>query len=145
MGRLLCLDYGRKRVGLAITDPLGMIASGLETVPENRIREYLKSYLAGGEVECLVVGYPRTLKGEPSEAVRYIDPFLRWFRKEFPAIPVDLYDERFTSKMAERTLIEAGVPKGRRRDKSLVDKVSAALILQSYLDSVRNRKQEPLK
>ncbi len=139
MGRLLCLDYGRKRVGVAVTDPLKIIAGGLETVPTHRIREYLKAYIAGGEVECLVVGYPKTVRNEPSQAVQYIDPFVKWFRKEFPAMPLEFYDERFTSVMAERTLIEAGVPKMARRDKSLVDKVSAALILQSYLDAVKNK------
>ena len=139
MGRLLCLDYGRKRVGVAVTDPLKIIAGGLETVPTHRIREYLKAYIAGGEVECLVVGYPKTVRNKPSQAVQYIDPFVKWFRKEFPAMPLEFYDERFTSVMAERTLIEAGVPKMARRDKSLVDKVSAALILQSYLDAVKNK------
>ena len=139
MGRLLCLDYGRKRVGVAVTDPLKIIAGGLETVPTHRIREYLKAYIAGGEVECLVIGYPKTVRNEPSQAVQYIDPFVKWFRKEFPAMPLEFYDERFTSVMAERTLIEAGVPKMARRDKSLVDKVSAALILQSYLDAVKNK------
>ena len=140
MGRFLCLDYGRKRVGVAVTDPLKIIAGGLETVPTHQIRDYLKAYLAGGDVDRLVVGYPKTVRNQPSEAVQYIDPFLKWFRKEFPATPVDLYDERFTSKMAERSLIEAGVPKMARRDKSLVDKVSAALILQSYMDAASKRK-----
>ena len=132
---MLCLDYGRKRVGVAVTDPLGIIAGGLETVPTHRIREYLKTYLAGDEVERLVVGYPKTLRNEPSEATRYIDPFLRWFREAYPAIPVDLYDERFTSRMAERAMLEAGVPRQARKDKGLVDKISASLILQSYLES----------
>ncbi len=145
MGRLLCLDYGKKRVGVAVTDPLKIIAGGLRTVPTHEIRDYLRSYLAGEEVDCLVVGYPKTIRNEPSEAVRYIDPFIRWFRKEFPGVPVDLYDERFTSRMAERSLIEAGVPKMARRDKSLVDKLSASLILQSYLDASRNREQDPVK
>ncbi len=138
MGRLLCLDYGRKRVGVAVTDPLRIIAGGLETIPTHQIRDYLKSYLSGGEVDRVVVGYPKTVRNEPSEAVRYIDPFLKWFKKEFPAVPLDLYDERFTSRMAERSLIQAGVPKMARRDKSLVDKISAALILQSYLEAINN-------
>jgi putative Holliday junction resolvase len=145
MGRLLCLDYGKKRVGVAVTDTLKIIASGLETIPTHEIREYLKSYIAGEELDGLIVGYPKTLRNEPSEAVRYIDPFLKWFKKEFPAIPVALYDERFTSRMAERSLIESGVPKMARRDKSLVDKISASLILQSYMDAVKNRDQYPLK
>jgi putative Holliday junction resolvase len=140
MGRMLCLDYGRKRVGVAVSDPLGIIAGGLETVPTHRIREFLKTYLAGGEVERLVVGYPKTLRNEPSEATRYIDPFVKWFRRAFPGIPVDLYDERFTSRMAERAMLEAGVPRQARRDRGLVDKISASLILQSYLESKNNER-----
>jgi putative Holliday junction resolvase len=142
MGRVLCLDYGRKRVGIAVTDPLRIIASGLVTVPTHTIRDYLKTYLAGGEVDRVVIGYPKTVRNEPSEAVRYIDPFITWFRKEFPAIPVDLFDERFTSRMAGRSLLEAGVSKSRRKDKSLVDMVSASLILQSYLDADANRRSD---
>jgi len=145
MGRLICLDYGRKRVGIAITDPLRIIASGLETVPTHNIREYLKSYIAREEIDALVIGDPKTVRGEPSEAVQYINPFVKWFNKEFPNIPLVLYDERFTSLIAQRTLIDAGVPKMARRDKSLVDKISASLILQSYMDSVKNIDSDPIK
>jgi len=141
----MCLDYGRKRVGIAVTDPLKIIASGKETVPTHKIKEYLKSYFAGEEIDGFIIGYPKTLKGEPSEAVKYIDPFVQWFRKEFPLIHVVLFDERFTSRMAERSLIEAGVPKMARRDKSLVDKISASLILQSYMDSEKNKEQNQIK
>ncbi len=140
LGRLLCLDYGKKRVGIAVTDPLQMIARGVETVPAHDIRKHLKKMLVGVNPDALVVGYPKTMRNKPSEAVQYIDPFVKWFRKEFPDIPLVLYDERFTSKMAERSLIESGVPKMARRDKSLVDQISAALILQSFLDSEKNRK-----
>jgi len=140
LGRLLCLDYGKKRVGIAMTDPLRIIARGVETVPAHDIREHLVKLLGALELDALVVGYPKTMRNEPSEAVRYIDPFLKWFRKQFPDIPVIRYDERFTSKMAERSLIEAGIPKMARRDKSLVDQVSAALILQSFIDAEKNRK-----
>ena len=140
MGRLLCLDYGKKRVGIAMTDPLQMIARSVETVAAHDIREHLRKIIGELELDALVVGYPKTMRNEPSEAVRYIDPFLKWFRKEFPDIPVVKYDERFTSKMAERSLIESGVPKMARRDKSLVDPISAALILQSFMDSEKNRK-----
>jgi putative Holliday junction resolvase len=142
MGRLICLDYGRKRVGVAVTDPMKIIASGLKTVSSHEIRDYLKSYISGEEVEGVVIGYPKTLGGKPSEAVHYIDPFVKWFRKEYPAIPVVLYDERFTSKIARRSLIDAGVPKMARRDKSLVDKISASLILQSYMESLKNTGKE---
>ena len=140
MGRLICLDYGRKRIGIAVTDPLQIIASGKETVAAHEIRHYLQDYLESEIVEGMVVGYPRDLKNEPSQAVQYIDPFLKWFRGAFPHIPVFLFDERFTSKMAENSMILAGVPKMARRDKSLVDQISAALILQSFLDSVKNKK-----
>jgi putative Holliday junction resolvase len=127
-----------------MTDPLQMIARGVETVATHDIREHLVKLMGGLELDGLVVGYPKTLRNEPSEAIRYIDPFLKWFRKEFPDIPVALYDERFTSKMAEQSLIQAGIPRMARRDKSLVDQISAALILQSFLDAEKNR-QEPVK
>jgi putative Holliday junction resolvase len=142
LGRLLCLDYGKKRVGIAMTDPLRMIARGVETVPAHEIREHLVKLLEGLEPDGVVVGYPKTLMNEPSEAARYIEPFLVWFRKQFPEIPLIRYDERFTSRMAERSLIDAGIPKMARRDKSLVDQVSAALILQSFLDAEQNRKPD---
>jgi putative Holliday junction resolvase len=122
-----------------MTDPLRMIAHGVATVPTHEIREHLVKLLGGLKPDGVVVGYPKTLMNEPSEAVRYIDPFLKWFGNEFPEIPLIRYDERFTSKMAERSLIEAGIPKMARRDKSLVDQVSAALILQSFLDAEKNR------
>jgi putative Holliday junction resolvase len=127
-----------------MTDPLQMIASGVETVATHDIREHLVGLIGGLDLDAVVVGYPKTLRNEPSEAVRYIDPFLKWFRGEFPDVPLVLYDERFTSKMAEQSLIDAGVPKMARRDKSLVDQVSAALILQSFLDAEKNR-TDPVK
>ncbi len=142
MGRLICLDYGKKRIGVAVTDPLRIIASAVDTVPARDIRGYLLKYFEKENVDGMVVGYPRKLNNEPSEAVRYIDPFLEWFRGEFPDIPVTLYDERFTSKMAESSVIESGVPKMARRDKALVDRISAAIILQSYLDSEKNKKEK---
>ena len=137
---MICLDYGRKRVGIAVTDPVQIIASAVETVATHDIRTYIKDYLGREDIDEVVIGYPRNLKNEPSEAVQYIDPFLKWFRKEFPDVPLVLYDERFTSKMAEDSLIRAGVPKQARRNKSLVDKISASLILQSYLESEQNRR-----
>ena len=144
MGRLLCIDYGKKRVGIAMTDPLQMIARGVETVAAHDIRTHLVNLIGRLDLDAVVVGYPKTLRNEPSEAVQYIDPFIKWLRKEFPDLPVVKYDERFTSRMAERSLVESGVPKKTRRDKSLVDQVSAALILQSFLDAEKNRK-DPVK
>ena len=145
MGRLICLDYGRKRIGVAVTDPLQIIASGRVTVPAHDIRKYLQDYLTSENVDGMVVGYPRNLKNELSDAVQYIDPFLKWFRNTYPEIPVVLFDERFTSKMAEESMIRSGVPKMARRDKSQVDKISAALILQSFLDSEKNRQDRMIK
>ena len=127
-----------------MTDPGQIIANGLETVATHDIRTYIKSYLDREEVDGVIVGYPVTMKNEHSEAVQYINPFLRWFRKEFPAVPLVLFDERFTSKMAQDAMISAGVPKKARQDKALVDKISAAIILQSFLDSEKN-KQDRIK
>ena len=136
---MLCLDYGRKRVGVAVTDPLKIIATALETIPTHEIRDFVRSYIGKEEVEALVIGDPRTLSNDPSEANRYIEPFKKWFTREFPETPLVSYDERFTSKMAEKAIIEAGIGKMARRDKSLVDKVSASLILQDYLESLKNK------
>lgn len=141
MGRILGLDYGRKRVGIAVTDTGQLIASGKETVRTHDIRSYLKEALNSGEVERVVVGYPMDMANQPSEAVHYINPFLRWFRVQFPGIPLVLFDERFTSRLAKDALIRAGIRKKARQDKFLVDKISAALILQSYLDSENNKKE----
>ena len=127
-----------------MTDPGQIIANGLETVATHDIRTYIKEYLAREDVDGVVVGYPKNLRNEPSEAMKYIDPFLKWFRKELPDVPLVLYDERFTSKMAEDTIRRAGVRKKARQDKALVDKISAAIILQSFLDSEKN-KQDRIK
>ena len=134
MDRIVGIDYGRKRVGVAVSDPLRMFASALETVPSAKIIEYLQNYAAAEPIERFVVGYPMNLNGQPSEAAKDVDAFLNLLRKRFPAIPVTLEDERFTSVLAHRAMIDGGVRKMDRRDKSAVDKVSAALILQTYLD-----------
>jgi putative Holliday junction resolvase len=141
MGRLLCLDYGRKRVGIAVTDPLKIIASALETVPTHKIRDYLKSYLGTEDVEAVVIGDPKTMQNKPSEAKQYIEPFARWFHKQFPDVPLVQHDERFTSRLAEQAILNSGIGKMARRDKSLVDKVSASLILQSYLDWIKHTEE----
>jgi putative Holliday junction resolvase len=134
VGRIMALDYGRKRVGVAVTDPLRIIANGLETVETKKIKEFISVYLAKEQVDCLIVGYPKQMNDQISEAEKYIRPFLKWFEEKYPGIVVERVDERYTSKMAERTMIEGGVKKMARRDKSLVDKISATIILQSYLD-----------
>ena len=134
MGRILSIDYGNKRVGLAVTDPLKIIATRLTTVPANEIWNFLADYFAREEVELVLVGYPRQLNNEPSEAIRYINPFLKKFQQVYTIIPVKLMDERFTSKMAFQTMIDAGVKKKDRQNKATIDGVSATIILQSYLE-----------
>jgi putative Holliday junction resolvase len=134
MGRVLSIDYGRKRVGLAVTDPLKIIATRLTTVPTNDIWTYLSDYFAREEVELVLVGYPMQLNNEPSEAIRYINPFLKKFQQIYKDMPVQQMDERFTSKMAFQTMIDAGVKKKDRQNKETIDGVSATIILQSYLE-----------
>lgn len=134
MKRLVGIDYGKKRVGVAVSDPLMIFASPLETVPTANIINYLKTYTSKEEVEKFVVGYPVNMDNRPSEAAQYVDIFLKQLKKAFPQIPVELEDERFTSVLAFQSLIDSGVKKMDRRDKSAVDKVSAALILQTYMD-----------
>ncbi len=134
MGRVLSIDYGKKRVGLAVTDPLRIIATRLTTVSTTEIWEYLSDYFAREKVDLVLVGYPRQLNNEPSEAIRYINPFLKKFTQLYKEMPVELMDERFTSKMAFQTMIDAGVKKKDRQNKATVDGVSATIILQSYLE-----------
>lgn len=141
MNRIIGIDYGRKRVGIAVSDPLRIFASALETVHSANIIEYLKSYTAKENVERFVVGYPMNLNNRPAEAARDVDVFLKLLAKHFPQIPVTLEDERFTSRMAMMAMIEGGVRKSERREKGAVDKVSAALILQTYLDRTRQEEQ----
>jgi len=133
MGRILAIDYGRKRVGIAVTDELKIIANSLTTVHSKDVIQFLKDYLSKEKVECFVVGLPKQMSGEVSESERFITPFVNQLKKVFPEIPVERYDERFTSKMASRTMIEAGLKKKDRQNKALVDSISATLILQSYL------------
>ena len=135
MKRIVGIDYGRKRIGVAISDPLGIFASPLETVPAGNILQFIKNYTQKETITRFVVGYPMNLNNQPSEAAKDVDQFLNMLRKQFPEIPVNLMDERFTSKMAMRTLIDGGMKKSDRREKGNIDKVSAAIILQSYLDA----------
>lgn len=137
MNRILGIDYGKKRTGVAVSDPLGIFASPLETVPSAKIVEYLKNYVQNETVSRFVVGYPMNLNNRPAAAAADVDRFLKQLARHFPEIPVTLEDERFTSVLAFRSLIDSGVKKQDRRDKSAVDKVSAALILQTYLDRAK--------
>lgn len=137
MGRILSIDYGRKRTGIAVTDPLQIIANGLTTVPTAKLMDFLKDYLRRETVDCIVMGQPRQMNGEMSESWRYISPFLGRLKKELPGVPVHLVDERFTSVLAHKAMLEGGLGKTARRDKALVDEISACIILQSYLESRR--------
>jgi putative Holliday junction resolvase len=134
MGRILSIDYGNKRVGLAVTDPLKIIATRLTTVSAEEIWQFLADYFAREEVELILVGYPLQLNNEPSEAIRYINPFLKKLRQIYPEMPIKQMDERFSSKMAFQTMIDAGVKKKDRQNKATIDGVSATIILQSYLE-----------
>ncbi len=133
LGRFLALDYGKKRTGIAVTDELKLIASGLTTVPTHELFTFLTEYLKNETVDQIIVGEPKQMDNTPSEAEAFITPFLRKLSLKFPEIPVDRQDERFTSKMAFRTMIDSGLKKKQRRNKALVDEISATLILQDYL------------
>ncbi|NOZ47834.1 MAG: Holliday junction resolvase RuvX, partial [Chlorobi bacterium] len=134
MGRILAIDYGQKRVGLAVTDELKLIATKLTTVHSKDIIAFLKNYISSENVEIFVVGLPRQMNGKLSESVKYIDPFIKKLQHEFPSIPIERIDERFTSKIATQAILNSGAKKKKRQDKALVDTVSATIILQSYLD-----------
>jgi putative Holliday junction resolvase len=134
MDRIIGIDYGRKRVGVAVSDPLGIFASALETVQSAKIIEYLKKYAENENVVLFVVGYPINMNGAPSEAAHDVDIFLKHLAKAFPDVPVHLKDERFTSVVAHRAMIDGGMKKQDRMKKESVDKISAAIILQSYMD-----------
>lgn len=134
MNRIVGIDFGKKRTGIAISDPLMMFASPMETVQTTNIIDYLKNLSLQESIVRFVVGYPMNMDNTPSEAAADVDAFLKRLRRTFPDIPVTLEDERFTSVLAHRSLIDGGVKKMARRDKAAVDKVSAALILQTFMD-----------
>ena len=135
MGRILAIDYGQKRVGVAATDELKIIANGITTVRSVDIWQFLDKYIRENEVEIIVVGEPKDMMNKPSDATIYIKPFVQKLKKKFSHIKIDRFDERFTSKLAFAAMIEGGLRKKKRRDKSLVDMVSATLLLQSYLNA----------
>jgi len=134
MGRILGIDYGRKRIGLAVTDPFHVFASPLITVNAHEFDEFMNDYLKREEVDAFVIGYPVKMNNQPSESVKYIDPFIRRLERAFPDKPIHLADERFTSQMALRAMVDGGVKKKGRREKAMVDRISASIILQSFLD-----------
>lgn len=133
MGRILAIDFGLKRTGLAVTDPLKIIASGLTTVPSAEALDFLKKYCSEEEVECFVVGLPLYPDGNPAQIAAQADAFAARLQKLFPEKPVFRQDERYTSNEAKRIILQSGVKKQKRRDKSLVDKIAAALILEQYM------------
>ena len=133
MAKILAIDYGQKRTGLAVTDDMQIIAAGLTTVSTSSLLEFLKSYFEKEEVEMVVVGEPKQRDNTPSQSEQYIQEFLSKFTTMFPTMPVTRVDERFTSKMAFQTMIDSGLKKKQRRNKALVDEISATIILQSYL------------
>ena len=138
MDRIIGIDFGSARTGLAISDPLQIFASALDTLPSAKIIDYLKKYEAKGEsIVRFVVGYPLELNGAPASCASAVDEFIEKLRKEYPSVPITLEDERFTSVLAHKAMIDGGMKYSRRRDKTEVDKISAAIILQSYLDRKR--------
>jgi putative Holliday junction resolvase len=139
LGRIIAIDYGQKRTGIAVTDTLKMIANSLITVETGQLMTFLKEYFLKETVESLVVGQPKQMNNQPSESMVYIEKFVEKFKAQFPNIPVFYVDERFTSKMAVQAMVQGGVKKKDRQNKALIDSVSATIILQSYLESLQFR------
>ena len=135
MARILSIDYGKKRTGLAVTDPLQLIAGGLATVSTSELFDYLRAYVEREEVERVVIGEPRQPNGQPSENLPRVQQFVNRWRKAMPQIPIELYDERFTSVLAHQAMIDGGLRKKARQDKAMVDEISATIILQDYMRS----------
>lgn len=136
MSRILAIDYGKKRTGLAVTDPLQLIANGLTTVETSKLMDFILSYTKTENVERIVVGLPKQMNGQDSENMKNIVPFVNRLKKVLPNIPVEYYDERFTSVLAHQTILDCGVGKQRRKeDKGMVDEISATIILQSYMEN----------
>lgn len=138
MARVLAVDYGRKRVGLAVTDPQQIIANGLTTVPAHTVFDFLKKYFEEENVETVVVGYAKQMDNTDSESMRYIKPFVNRLRKLYPDLNIEMMDERFTSKIAFQAMIDGGVKKKDRRNKGMIDTVSATIILQSWMEQKKN-------
>lgn len=137
MGRILAIDYGKKRTGLAVTDPLRITANPLLTIETKGLINWLQTYFEKEKVDIVVIGHPTQMNGEESESMNYIRPFVGNFKKQFPTIPITMYDERFTSVLAHQAMIAGGMKKKDRQDKTIVDKIAACIILEGYLDSLR--------
>jgi len=145
LARILAIDYGQKRVGLAVTDNLQIIATALDTVHSKDVIQYISEYIKHENVEMFVVGYPKDLQNKSTDATKYVEAFIKQLGKVFPDIPIEKTDERFTSKIAFRAMIDGGLKKTDRRDKAMIDKVSAVIILQSYLEQKQNEKDRNTK
>lgn len=137
MARILSIDYGKKRTGLAVTDPLQIVPGGLATVPSSTLFDYLRNYVSKEQVERIVIGEPMQTNGKPSENLKRVRQFVTKWRNAMPAIPIEYYDERFTSVLAHQAMIDGGLGKKARRNKELVDEISATIILRDYLMSRR--------
>lgn len=135
MSRILAIDYGRKRTGIAVTDPMQIIASGLTTVPTHQLMDFLMKYVQQEKVERIIIGHPKQMNNEDSENMKDIVPFMNRLKKQLPDIPVELVDERFTSVLAHQAMLTGGLKKKDRQNKALVDEISATIILQSYMES----------
>ena len=137
MGRIIAIDYGQKRTGIAASDLLQMIANGVGTVASDNLLDFLKKYILNEPVDLFVVGFPRKMNNEPSENMYFVESFVEKLTKEIPHIPIEYIDERFTSKIAKQAILDGGVKKKKRQNKALVDEISAVIILQTYLESKR--------
>ena len=137
MGRLLSIDYGRKRCGIAVSDTLQIIANGLTTVPSHQLFDFVMKYVEQESVECIVIGLPRQMSGEMSENEKNIRPFFNRLKKALPQMKIEFFDERFTSVLAHKAMIDGGLKKKARQNKALVDEISATIILQGYMESKR--------
>ena len=137
MGRLLALDYGRVRTGIAVSDVLQIIANPLATIPTKQLTDYLTDYCSTEKVDKIIIGLPRQMSGDESDSMRYIKPFIGRLKHIMPDMPVELYDERFTSVLAHRAMIEGGMKKQERQNKANVDKIAACIILEDYMNSIK--------
>lgn len=135
MSRILAIDYGKKRTGIAVTDPMQIIANGLTTVPTHTLMDFLMNYVQKEQVERIIIGHPKQMNNEDSENMKNIVPFMNQLKKKMPQMPVELVDERFTSVLAHQAMLAGGLKKKDRQNKALVDEISATIILQSYMES----------
>ena len=139
MARIIAIDYGKKRTGLAATDPLRITAQPIDTVPTGTLLDWLADYFSHEEVDEVILGYPRQMSGEDSDSMRYIRPFIGNFKKRFPEKRLVMYDERYTSVLAHRAMIDGGMRKKQRQDKAVVDKIAACILLEDYLESLNSK------